>query len=387
MNIPRAFFFIAATWLTLAAAAQNSAQVNYQEVAHKIITASVLVKPGEKVVMQGGKHMIPFMEALAIECNNAGASVTILLASDKVEHNRIANAPEDLLGDPGLFPTIMKNADVYIGLAQNDGDIETTFREVSQSRFKKIFGGYQLEGQIIKGSKARSLNVITPFASDPEAAHMDFAAYQKMVWDAINVDYTVIAKQGIQLKDLLSQAKTVKITTANGTDFSFSTGARSISLSQVVAAAGSKDPPEIPGGKLELHPLETSGNGKIVAAIDTCGHQPLLGADYHFKEGKIVSFKAEQNGSCFEELQRTASAEGKDLLFTVSIGLNPGYGTNEETNNPVDPNAAGMVYVSVGSDQLSKDPTENPISWRIPITNATVEIDGKVVIKEGKVVI
>jgi aminopeptidase len=46
--------------------------------------------------------------------------------------------------------------------------------------------------------------------------------------------------------------------------------------------------------------------------------------------------------------------------------------------------AAGMVYLNTGDNQLLKGKNIATGGFDFPITNATVTVDGKVVIKDGK---
>ncbi len=61
---------IAPGFVALSAAAAQ--QGNIDRLAHRIVTTSLGIKPGEVVVITGGKHTIPLMEALAIEAQKAG---------------------------------------------------------------------------------------------------------------------------------------------------------------------------------------------------------------------------------------------------------------------------------------------------------------------------
>ena len=90
---------------------------NFDELAHRIVTASANVKPGEVVVISGGKHTIPLMEALAIESMKAGGMVTMFLSSDKVNRYFTADLPEKYLEqEPRFIAEWLKQVDVWISL-------------------------------------------------------------------------------------------------------------------------------------------------------------------------------------------------------------------------------------------------------------------------------
>jgi aminopeptidase len=68
-----------------------------------------------------------------------------------------------------------------------------------------------------------------------------------------------------------------------------------------------------------------------------------------------------------------------------SIGLNPVMKAQDD--KAYQPNtAAGMVYVSTGNNALYGGQNQTPGSWSFAIVNATVEVDGKVIVRNGQLV-
>jgi hypothetical protein len=65
----------------------------FADLAHRIIATSAAVKPGDAVVINGGKHTIPLMEALAIEVQKAGGFPNLLLSSDSVTRSFYRDVP------------------------------------------------------------------------------------------------------------------------------------------------------------------------------------------------------------------------------------------------------------------------------------------------------
>jgi hypothetical protein len=48
--------------------------------------------------------------------------------------------------------------------------------------------------------------------------------------------------------------------------------------------------------------------------------------------------------------------------------------------------AAGMVFIYMGNNQLLGGSNKTEWDWGIPVTNASVEIDGTTVVKDGRLV-
>jgi aminopeptidase len=110
---------------------------DYGELAGRIVKTSAGVKPGDVVVVAGGKHDVALMEALAIEVAKAGGLVTMFLDSDKYERALYTEVPEKYLEQqPTYFVEWLKHMNVFIGLPGVE-DPKATFGDVPPERFAK----------------------------------------------------------------------------------------------------------------------------------------------------------------------------------------------------------------------------------------------------------
>ena len=74
-------------------------------------------------------------------------------------------------------------------------------------------------------------------------------------------------------------------------------------------------------------------------------------------------------------------------IGSFSIGLNPQLKVMEEGDADYRPaNAAGMVWVNFGDNQLLGGENKTTGGFGFPVTGATVTVDGAVVVKDGKLV-
>jgi hypothetical protein len=74
-------------------------------------------------------------------------------------------------------------------------------------------------------------------------------------------------------------------------------------------------------------------------------------------------------------------------LGSVSIGLNPALKVMEENGADYRPgDAAGMVWLSFGDNQLLGGKNDTTGGMAFPIVNATVSVDGTVVVRDGVLV-
>jgi leucyl aminopeptidase (aminopeptidase T) len=141
----------------------------------------------------------------------------------------------------------------------------------------------------------------------------------------------------------------------------------------------------LPGGSIFFAPIETSANGKVAVPRERCQFKPLTGESFDFNQGHLENFKAESGGQCYTEAMAPYTGP-KDMFASFSIGLNPAAKVMENPGDYRPDNAAGLVYIGVGDNQLlgGSNKVQGGGGFGFPIVNATVTIDGKTVVQDGK---
>jgi len=392
----KVFFFIAVlviiNILLFSSAAIFAQEIKFDELASKVIKTSANIKPGDVVVVNGGKHTIPLMEALAIEAGKAGGMVNMFLTTDRVLKSYYKEIDEKFLEqEPTYFAEWIKHIDVWIGLPASENP-KAVFADIPEQRFAKIAKADQTFNDKLNESGVRLVNISYPTKERAAINQLDFTAYEKMTWDAVNADYQQISQSGNKIKNMLQGAKKVKVTSPGGTNFSFSVGERSIFVNDgIVTEEEAKGAliftryASLPGGSVFLAPIESSANGKVVVPKDRCRYAPLTGVSFEFKDGKLQNFKAEQGAECFEETMAPYTGP-KDMFGYFSIGLNPALKVIEDGGDYRPESAAGMVMIGVGDNQILGGNNKTQGGFGFALVNATVEIDGKTVVKDGKLI-
>ena len=368
---------------------------DYVELARRIVKTSASVKPGDVVVVFGGTHDIALMEDLAIESAKAGGLVTMFLDSDKLERAIYTEVPEHYLEQqPTFFAEWLKHINVYIGLPGVE-DPKATFGDVPQERLAKANKAGQVVTDALNASGVRAVFVGYPSSSAAAVNQLDFATYQKVFWNAVGADYQKISELGKKLKQMLQGAKTVRVTSPSGTDFTFSVGDRPIFVNDgIMTEEKAKSQLAItrfvslPSGSIYFAPIETSANGKVVIPSDRCQYKPLKGESFEFKQGHLENFKAEQGAQCFADTLAPYSGP-KDVFSVFQIGLNPAAQVMENPGDYRPGYAAGLVSIGTGDNQLlgGSNKVQGGGGWGARIVNATVTIDGKTVVQDGKLIL
>lgn len=374
------------------AAAQDEA--SNKQLAKRLVQSASL-KKGDVVIITGGKHMIPLMEDIAIEVQMAGAFANMWLASDRVQRAIFVDQPEETLGQKAdfLFDWYRK-VNVVISLPSFEDTVKLN-EGVPPARLAKIAGEAKDRTAELNSLPLRWVSFDMPTEGYAKLLGVDFPAVKQMTSKAIATDYVAISNKAARLKSILQAGKSVHVTNPSGTDFTFTLApGRLIQVDDgIVTPEDARSPlllerfATLPSGVVTIAPLETSANGKVMVAKDYGRHGMIRDTRFQFKDGKIDGYTAATNANTFVE-EMAPFTGPKDVIGTFSIGLNRELKSMDSGDQNYFPQAAeGMVYVWLGENKLlggANPPTGFGWGWAIP--NATVTVDGKIIVKDGKLV-
>ncbi|WP_133273634.1 aminopeptidase [Hymenobacter radiodurans] len=364
---------------------------NYEQIAKQIVNTSAGVKPGELVMITGGKHTLPLMEAIAVEVARAGGQPNMLLNTDKVARATSVEMPESAI-QASKSSNWLLGADVLIslpGVEDTKAVLAGTTPE-RQAKFSKVAAEAGVN-QKLDATKLRGVSVTFPSKSFAANQQMDYASYEQMVWAGIGTDYAAISVQAQQIKQLLATGKKVHITSPSGTDLTFQLAARPMFVDDGVLTAADQQEKMIlnrtvalPGGRIYGTCQETSGTGRLVASPSTWNGKPFQGFKAEFKGGQMTNAKAEVGDEDFQKWLALNDASLMKLGY-FSIGLNPAMKVQEQKGyTPA--TAAGMVLVGAGGNELQGGQNKGGTGINLAIANATVEVDGQVIVRNGQLV-
>ncbi len=373
-----------------AASTADAADPRLERLALDVVHTSATIEPGDVVVVSGGKHTVELMEAVAAEAWKVGGVPTMFLNTDRASRARFAEMPEKYLGQkPTYFAEWLKQIDVWISVPASE-DPKAVWGDIPEERFAKSSKAGQFIRDMLNDAKVRLVSIGYPTRENAAINGIDFSTYEAMHWKAVNTDYRKIAQRGNYLKTVLQGAKTVKVTSPSGTNLSFKVGDRPIFVDDGIVTKQEATAKHfltriasLPGGSLFFAPIESSANGRVVIPKDRCRFDPLTQVSFEFSNGRLQNFRATRGKACFEETMAPYSGP-KDMFASVAIGLNPEWKVIEDPGDFRPEDAAGMVTINIGNNQLLGGENRSTGGFSFPIVNATVEIDGRVVVKDGK---
>ena len=152
-------------------------EMNFPELAGKIVKTSAGVKPGDVVMIFGGKNNLDFIEAIAIEVRRQGGMPQMIIDTDKYERAQFTEVPDKYLDEePAYLAGWLKYTNVYIGLPYVE-DAKAVFGDVPQDKLAKTSKAAQVIQDSLNSSGVRAVFLGYPTRSD--AARGDAGAQSR----------------------------------------------------------------------------------------------------------------------------------------------------------------------------------------------------------------
>ncbi len=292
------------------------------------------IKPDEKVIIITDKKMpIELSEALAKAVKETGAECMIQLIPPR-EVNGTEPSKE--------IAELMKTPDALFILTSWSISHTAARRNASEA-----------------GVRIASMPKVTKFS---------------FTEGGLTADYQEVKKLTGNMVKKLENAKKIRITSDNGTDFTASVEGREwVKDDGMIHEKGNFC--NLPAGEAATAPVEGTSQGTIV--IDKMAFYGE-GIRYMVKNGFVEEIK----GS--ERLEREINETGRLARNIAEIGI----GTNPKAkiigNILEDEKVFGTVHIAIGNSLSMHGKVDVPLHIDGVILKPTLEVDGKVLIKDGK---
>lgn len=202
---------------------------------------------------------------------------------------------------------------------------------------------------------------------------------------AVDADYEKIAALSRRVAEILSSAKEAHLTTGSGTDVTFGLDGRA-ALADTGILHKPGDFGNLPAGEACIAPIEGTTQGTLV--VDgAMGDSGLLDSEtivLTFRDGYAVDISG---GAAAEELQRIVDRHGRLARNVAELGV----GTNGQAtvigNILEDEKVLGTVHVAIGSNKALGGVVEVPLHLDGIVLSPTLEVNGILILENGKLVI
>lgn len=354
-------------------------------IASRVVNECLGIGKGDVVVISTFPHTIPLANAIALECYRQDADPLTVLETDEVQYGHLRILSEESLRTTSKHCLGLADyTKYYIWLGGPEDP--SPMREIPPSKYSALFEGEKAhtDKSLKMGNLSAGLAVGQVTPQRARTYGFDFQVWKKMVEESMAVSPKELSDAGKRLEPALSSSGEVRVTAPNGTDLRFSLGGRSPRIYDGIL--GQEDIERgtlgvgLPSGAISVSVLEDTAEGTVVFDVPT----PQLGKlikvmEWSFQKGRLVELSAEENQAVVEELYKGAKGD-KDRLGSLTIGVNPKAKAGFLHNDI----AKGAVTLAIGDNRDLGGKNES--DWGFPGTlgRATLEIGGKVIVKDGR---
>lgn len=351
------------------------------ELARVMIDHCVKVKAKEKVLIVTSELGLPLGKAVYSEVLKRGAYPMIEITTSGLDYTFYSSANEWQLSyvPDEVIKTKYNWADAFVRIVADDNlrelaSIDPT-KLTTRAKLMRPFSDIMLT--------KRWILTYYPTNAMAQEAGMSLEEMRKFYFESCLVDYDAMGKRLKKLESVMDKGKMIHVI-GHLTDLWVNIEGR---LAQECSATCN-----IPDGECFLAPITNGVNGEVYFDLPTLafGHE-VSGIHLEFKEGKVVQARAERGNDALQKMLNTDL--GARYLGEFAIGANFNI-TRGMLNTLFDEKIGGTVHMALGmayKDKRGGGENESGIHWdlvkdmRLP--GSVLTIDGKVVLKDGKLLV
>lgn len=201
----------------------------------------------------------------------------------------------------------------------------------------------------------------------------------------MNADYNKISKLSIKLKGILEKGSHIRVTSDLGTDISFSIKGRASYASKGLFHAQGESG-NLPTGETFLAPVEGTSNGVFIVDGSMAGLGLIQNVNISIKvkDGYATEIKG---GVLGKKLAKQLDEVGKEARNIAEFGI----GTNDSAKLSgillEDEKVLGTIHIALGNNVSMGGNVNVPIHLDGVIKKPTVYLDGKLLMKDGKLLV
>ncbi len=369
-------------------------------VAKKTIRNALRITQNDVVGIMTWPHTVELSDRIAVECYKVGADVLTVLDTDDTyfERHRILPLENFVVNERWVNDYL--TADILIQGPEDPAKFATV-KEYSPEKTMFLYEKEKMRFYKSLEKKVRSAFITLGYVT-PQRAKMlgfNFESWKKMMLDAVMIPNSTLTKYGDKVKRALEKGSEVHITSRNGTNITFEIGSFPL---QVDDGAISDDDLEkgmfithVPAGEVLAIPVSGSAEGRIIGEPFYRGrsgyrhyhpyakpYSKLLNAlGITFENGKVKLIEElESARACWVKQMFNSAYGDKDLMGWLSIGINP----KAEPGYFVDGMAQGAITIGVGANKELGGKNDSSFAFGATILTGNLELDGKLILKNGK---
>lgn len=351
--------------------------LEYLQVASRIVRQSARVQAGERVTILGRADSLDFCEALERACRQLGAWPFTVVSSDAGLLQQLA--------DPAISEAMLATASPQLLVALQASDVVITtfferadpaaFNHVPAPRLQALRASEEAPSDIIFDGTRRWIGTEIPTPQQAAALGCNWEAFQKLFWEAMTVDYQKVAGQAVQLAAKLERTEWLRIYAPNGTDLRLRIGKRPIEQDvgrvSLPGEQNAKPYLNLPSGEVCFAPIENSAEGTAVIELAFWQGQPIRNLHLKFEAGCVRAISARVGLELFRAVVANGGGDA-ERLGELGIGLNPA--VDRVTGcTLLDEKMIGTAHIALGENRALGGTNNSALHWDLVIQGAQFE--------------
>jgi len=198
----------------------------------------------------------------------------------------------------------------------------------------------------------------------------------------VPIDYRTLTSEMKRIKKILDASREIKITSPRGTNLYVKMANRPTLLALgSVRRSGEID--FIPAGAIGVAPLEGSAEGRVVVDGTILGFgRCLKPITFEIEKGRVKKVKG---GGCWKGLKELLRRdENASMLCEIGLGANP---KAKLVGGPEDERVRGSIHIGLGENRYFGGTLASASHLDGTMLHATLSVDGKDLVKEGRLLI
>jgi leucyl aminopeptidase (aminopeptidase T) len=341
-------------------------RVSLQDIAARLVSESLKLKPRERLMVVTGKYNLPLVEKIQLEAARRAIPVTLLYQDTdllKAKYEDFSLAAFD--ADYQNFNHLLGQHQVYLNLNGEARHLSLTDPQKLKLRARH----HAKSRQIIMGRNIR-VAVMPGLLHDTLSEHAIHSELQ--FWKALDVDYDQLCRQTTGLCRRISEQKELWIS-GGQTRFGFR-------VQKTLAECGSfSDSPwqspviNLPGGEVLIIPEPRSLGGEISAELAFVYGEKVLRPRIILKDNEIIHHSAESNQHLLDRAIEEGGSDGRKVAL-VCLGTNENIRLRN-IDSSFQHKTRGLVTVYWGENMSLGGSVEGNCEWFLQLEDPKIEFD------------
>ncbi len=363
--------------------------VDQDEIATKVVRDCLQADRGDVILVHGAFAHRDIIQPLVKAVERLGGHALVSY-DGRAGHDYVLRWKDDIASIIVIEEPIEYPANGMNGAGDVAAHGPEFLKDLVRNGMRHLYAGvpgYPLENPTFRAFVENGKRIIYMGYPTPEKAEimgLDYRALHDAWWTALDIDYGALSQECGRLAGRLGTSSDVRVTSAGGTDLTFSIAGREVFVDDGVISEWETEHKRgwghLPAGKVIVAPVAGTANGAIHSETTDYFGVPIRDIRLQFRDGAVVSATAGENA----ELLELVLAEGGDI-GRLAGGFE--IGTNPQITNPVgyalwDSKSHGDATVWIGDNRLISGENEAPLSWGFIIAEPTVMLDGEMVLAD-----